>query len=1542
MTFGSLVPLIFLVGVPIIIILYMLKPKGITKVMPSLMLWKEAERNERSATFAKKLIRNILMFLEIAALLLLMFAAMSPAIKRGKSGQSKNTVIVIDTTGSMSFHVTNKETSKTRFDMAILDAKDYVEMTSGETSIITCGSRVQTEVSKSRDKLRLKKILSGIKPTDETGDICKAESVINSLEADKIIILTDADGAKTLESMAAKLGAEVRIYGEPVCNVGISQLSIRENEDGLYDIAMSYDVTGDSTAVFDVSLYDENGNLLEVRTVDTSEHESNTVLMLGKEVSGGYVKAQLSSIRYKNSQDKQDIQDGLDRDDTAYAVIDKNVDSDCYLVGAGNVYFEKAYTAATGKLVIKTTSDSDISKAEQGKNSIAIYDRADLVLKNVPRLIQGYSDSDSENVSGAMVTVKTGDLITDMSDYTFGAGDLSVLKTPEWAEPLMVIKSEDGTEKTVAYYGENNGVKCIVLGFDIRNSELPLMAEFPIFVADSVSYLSNEKMLQSTYISAGDVPGLNPSVGENAKISKIDSMGDHITDSGYSLSGLYKISDTDEEYFVVRYPALESDGSISAEGYGFAEKGGDTLRFSSLRWLCLLLDLIILIIDFLIYAIRNRVGAGLDLYVRIGLILLIVLALTGFSMPGRKKKTATIFVVDMSGSSLPRLGDMENYLRAVISGKPSGEKFGVVTFGRDAITDQFVSDDELLDVASKPEAGDTDIENAVRHAASMIPDDSIGRIVILTDGKETIGDVQNLQNLISDNNIEICARLFEDTVAKDVYIEYVDMPDKMASGDAYSMKITVYSSYPTDAVLKVWNKSEVQEEMNVSLSTGENTFVIKGVAGEEAIEEKRVSVEAKDDEVSENNEVITASIVETPGNVLLVSGMKEDSTGFEALLKGLNVRVTVVSAANAPESLMELLNYKTVILDNAYYTDMPEQFIESLEKYVKDYGGGLICTGGKESYAPGGYRDTILEEMLPVNCLPKGIDEAPSLALVMVIDCSGSMMDSGQYSDTGEAVGRSKIDVAVDAALEAVNNLSPKDYVGVLTFSDKFEWKQTIVKAEDKDKIKSTIEGIGIQGGTVIKPGLTEAAKEVSKVDAGVKHLILLTDGEGETKDFSDTVKYINDNNITMSTIAVGTDSDTELLENLARDCGGRYYYSDSSTDVPKIFVEEVYLSGTTYFKNGEFGISGSMSHDILSGLYQDGIANINAYIATTSKTESREIMSTSEEDPLLVCWQYGLGKTVAWTTNASGTWNEALAEMQDYAEMWKRILNYTSMESSIGKDTLSVYRRRGKLELNYIASEYSEDTVVEGIYTTPSGETRELMLTSDSPGSYTASFTPEGEGIYGMSIRRIENGETVASTTAIETIQFSDEYRKDISNSGFMEFISSNGRILEDDTKVFTKLKIKDRSKKNITGLLITLSVLLLLVDIFIRRFDIAGKLRHRRKTVPERQAQWHSKDKKRTSKTDLVEEVRESDGWSAPNDKNDVIEQTKLVSNENLSNVNPSNDDPSNVVPSNGKSTSVEKKRDGKKKNKKQETPVEEQLDTSALLKKKRDRNL
>lgn len=1523
MTFATLLPLIALVGVPVIIILYLMKPKGTRKVVPSLLLWKNAERNDQSMTFSRRFINNILMYIEILALLFLMLAAMSPAIKRGIGGSKKSTVIVIDTTGSMQFQ---DEAGKTRFEEAILDAKDFVETSSGEISIVTCGSNIEVLANGSQDKQKLKRILSNIKPTDTTGDISKAAGILNSLETEDIIIFTDGNGAEGLGEMAAGMSMDIKVYGESVSNAGITQMSMKKNGSGLYDIAIGYQHRGEEKASFDISLYDSDNSLIEVRSVEAEGDANNTILMMDKDIKGQYVRAELTGYS----------EDGLINDNIAYAVKSDSAEKPMYLIGVGNTYFEKAYMAFSGETIIKAASDSEIGEAD----AAAIYDRADLVNKSLPRLVQAYRPADSEQIDGAIVTVRTGNFISDMSDYTFGASSLNVLDCPEWAVPLMVVNAGTDKEKVVAYYGEENGVKQVVLGFDIRDSEYPLLAEFPIFVADSITYLTDESLVLSKYIKAGEFPELSPSVSSDMKIESVGLSGNIGAGqtADFNFSGLCKLSSGNniaqnssnkkDEYFVVRFPVSEGDGTVQTDSMSYITEAEYGVRFGSVKRVCLVIALILLILDWIIYMRRRVYVKKPELIWRIVLTALVTASIIGVVLPGRKNKITTIFVVDMSDSNIACLQEEESYLRNTISNMPHGDTFGIVTFGRNATTEQFVNGEaEYLGIATNPDGSATDIEGAVEYAISLIPDSRLGRIVILTDGKETVGDISLTKDKLKEKDVEICALMYENETSSDVYLQNVDMPDKLAAGDAYNVKVTVFSTYETDAAIKLWNGSEVLDSQEVHLSKGENTFIMKEIAGDEAIEERHLTVEAAGDTIMENNSMVAAALVEAPQKILLVSGMAEDSTGLSNMLNSLNKDVTVVSALNVPDSISGLLKYKTVILDNCSYRDLPEGFIAAIQPYIKDYGGGLICTGGKESYAPGGYKDTVLEEILPVDMTPKGIEEAPSLAMVMIIDCSGSMGQDGYDPVTGAPTGgRSKIDVAVDAAEEAVEAMNPTDYVGVLTFSDEFAWRQKIIQADDKDSIIEKIEGIGIMGGTVIKPAVKEGAESLSTTDTGVKHILLLTDGQGETQDYDDVIEFINDNGITMSTIAVGSDSDTKLLEKLADECGGRYYFSDSSSDVPKIFTEEVYLSGTTYYKNGDFELFVN-NGDLVSGLYTNGISHISGYIATTTKNGAREVITTSEDDPLLSSWQYGLGHSVAWMTNASGDWNSSLAGQDDYLEMWNKMLDYAEMDSDIGKDSVSVTKRRGKVEINYIASEYSEATEVVGVYTSPSGETEELILETGDPGCYYTGFTPKEMGVYSINIRRNEGDMTVASTTAIETIQFSDEYRKDISNENFKAFIELNGRMLEKDMEVFTKLKPSNRNRRDITTIIIILSIIMLLLDILIRRFDLSRVLLNRigsgaveaeRYTALNRR---NIKTKgKNTRKDQNLEGVQNIQSVAAPEAFEQII--TDVQFEEAVK----------------GKKN----KRDKNKKKMKKEEAAPVGLDTTTLLQKKKDRNL
>ena len=264
------------------------------------------------------------------------------------------------------------------------------------------------------------------------------------------------------------------------------------------------------------------------------------------------------------------------------------------------------------------------------------------------------------------------------------------------------------------------------------------------------------------------------------------------------------------------------------------------------------------------------------------------------------------------------------------------------------------------------------------------------------------------------------------------------------------------SNYNTDAVIGLYRGSMQLAENDVHLNKGSNRFVFRAQVDEKAgsgsMEGLRVEVEAQGDTCAENNVFNAYSIVEAPPKILVISGGNADISAFSSVLKAAGCNYSVVSALNAPKNIETMLEYKSIILVDTYIDDLPNGFLGNLETYIKDYGCGFICCGGDNSFALGGYRDSVLETVLPVDMQLISVNESPSMAMVMVIDRSGSM------AFTEENASITNLDVAVRAAEVAVDNLRNTDSVGVLTFDDEYHWQVKLQQVQDRAVIKEEIK----------------------------------------------------------------------------------------------------------------------------------------------------------------------------------------------------------------------------------------------------------------------------------------------------------------------------------------------------------------------------------------------------------------------------------------------------------------------------------------------------
>lgn len=1413
MIFESMWPLALLLAVPAVIILYLLKPRGKDYRISSVLLWEKMFRNQHSKTFLEKFIHNILMYLQILILILLVLALMSPYVHReGKGGG--NIILVLDTSGSMQHDAGDGGT--TRLEEAVGWAKELIAA-SGETSFsVLTNDCTGTELLAVgvKDKDSLYKVLDQVECCDGQGNLQGAEGVVETLrgtdaesggEPAEVIVLTDGNGAGQAMGFAEYFDAQVLVMGAAVDNVANNFLSYAEGEGGGDNILCASSITnyGDVRASMEISLY-EGKRLIEVKSLAVDAGETVLCFFREFEWRGEPLKSVVSGVSFAG----KEAGDSLEQDNTAYAVPTSAGRIRGVLIGKGNTYIEKAYQAATGESLTKVGSVDALSDAAQAPSpeegqTVHIYDAGESAGQGdgVSGMYFGDGRYVSDTVERVLLTVTECDLTSGLSASAIGVNETKVYDIPEWGTGFLWAG-----ESCAGYYGEHDGVKAVVVGFDIRESDFPLKAEFPVFMSNALHYLGDTSLLAQGIYMPGDKVLFHPQA--DFDVGLLEARTDK--------AGLYEVEAGDVmEHYVVRFAAQsQSDGRITAEGTGEDPSNDSRLVKRRLRNGALVLILFLMAAEWFLYVRQTRYRGKFYRVMRLIGTAMLFLALLGVAVSRRSGVNTTIFLADISDSNEQNLARMEEDLDQMLRNMPKGNQYGIVAFGKDSVVEQFLTKEHYFSrLMSLPDKTATNYEEALSRALAMIPSGGAGRVVILTDGRQTRGEIANTASALASRQVELLAHVYETAQGPDAYVEKVELPSLLYQDDAYSMTVTVVSNYETAAQIQLWTGTMQTESHDVYLNRGTNQFQFRQKVTGQNVESLQVRVVAQGDTCGENDAYHAYSVVESAPRVLLVSGMDEDSRQYENLLLGANCNYDRVSAINAPDTLEGLLEYKSVLLENVSLWDLPEGFLENIETYVRDYGCGLVCCGGEDSFCLGGYRESVLETVLPVDMELRGVNEIPSMVMIMVIDHSGSMgMDAGG--------GATNLDLAIAAAQAAVDQMRSSDYVGVITFDDTFAWVVEPTQASDRETIKTQIATIAEGGGTTIKPALQAALKGAAECDASIRHVILLTDGQGESGSYSDIASAYKKGGVTLSTVAVGDGSDAALLEKIAKDCGGRYYYSDMATDIPKIFAQEVFLSGDTYLQNGEFKLAASSRNDITRGLFEEGWPIIYGYVSATPKNTASVLIASEKDDPVLTIMQYGLGHTVAWNTDVTNRWTALFAGQEDYVQLWKRIIDYSVGNSSIGEDSVDVVTAGGYTNIIYRAQGYGEQTEVEAVYTDPDGNTRTVPLHATAPGRYEAKLDTDMEGLYSLSVRRIDDGNIMNAITTAAAVQYSDEYKFGVGTAAFTAFVERYGRMLEPGEDFWRQRRSAARERLDLTQWLILSAFLWFLMDIAMRRF--------------------------------------------------------------------------------------------------------------------------
>jgi len=907
---------------------------------------------------------------------------------------------------------------------------------------------------------------------------------------------------------------------------------------------------------------------------------------------------------------------------------------------------------------------------------------------------------------------------------------------------------------------------------------------------------------------------------------------------------------------------------------------------------------------------------SLALIFRSLVLLLIVCAIAGVQWIWSSEKLTVIYLIDQS-DSIPvakRQLMLEYAIQSVKSHrrKDRQDRAGLIVFGREASIEIPPLDENLPNI-SRPESyfGKTDatnLESALKLAQASFMEDSAKRIVVLTDGNQTLGSAEATAQRLSENGIGIDVVPVKLDTSTEVLVEKIDIPGYVRQGQTVDARVVINrfsatgKDEPVDGRLRVQrrigNQTEILADGPYTLDKDINVVPIPHKIETNAgytYEAEFIPTNESSDTIAQNNKATAFTYARGKGRVMLIEDISHPGD-FDALVQTLrrnDIEVDVRDTSNMFSSLVELQSYDSVILAGTPRTSGEEATkvvsfsndqIDMLVQSAQQFGMGILMIGGPEAFGAGGWTNSKLEEAMPVNFAIKNEKVIASGALAMVMHAS-EMAEGNHWQ---KMIGK--------AALDA---LGPQDYCGVVHYDmagDKWLWgeKTGMSKVgEEKSIMRSKINRMTPGDMPDFDSSLSLALKSLKIVPASLKHMIVISDGDPSPAT-NGVLSGYKAAKIKISTVAVGTHGAAghSELKRIATTTGGNYYVVTNPNALPQIFMREARRVAKPLVFEPEGGIIPFVNrpHEILSGI-SGQLPRISGFVLTEKKDSPLvevPILSPkpTEEDTasILATWTYGLGRTAVLTTDAGHRWAKDWANAPVYDQFFSQLVRWTMRPTNDdGKYSIATNIKDGRVQVIVTALDENDGYLnyleMGAIAVGPDLKPTNLTMRQVAPGRYVGELTPDQAGSYMLSI--IPGSNKPPITTGV-TIPFSDEYRVRQANMRLLEQLSERkptggtSGLLSDPLEADSMKELLGqdsyrtglppaKSLQDIWPIAVLIGATLFFADVFVRRVALdlglplrmlAAKLRGRGESKSDTERRERL-DRLRSSKSNVGEDL-------------------------------------------------------------------------------------
>lgn len=833
------------------------------------------------------------------------------------------------------------------------------------------------------------------------------------------------------------------------------------------------------------------------------------------------------------------------------------------------------------------------------------------------------------------------------------------------------------------------------------------------------------------------------------------------------------------------------------------------------------------------YAGLPKVRGTIALLMRLCLLGLIVMVLAEPRSVRSRDVMSIVFALDVSDSIYSPDDALKYVTQTVQTMRPKGksDQAGLIIFGKTPACELSPSMSFPFEAFnSQVDRGATNIEQTLSYAGALLPEEDQGKIVLISDGVQTEGTLSRILDDLKSRGVAVDVLPIDYSYSNEVWLERLDLPQGVKVGETYEAGMLVKSLNDGKGKLVLRENGNVIAEQEVEYKAGTNRYTVPITLRSTGYYEYTATIEVPkaQDSLSQNNTVLNYIFVEGEGKVLLVTDGSGDRRDWERLEKAIRDgehSVERIDGLDLPRDATSLMGFDCIVFVNVPHDQFDVQQLQAVRDAVYNLGSGFLMIGGANSFGPGGYHRTVIEDILPVSMDVSQKKVLPKGALAIILHtCEFPEGNTWGKRITKQAI---KVLGAQDEVGVLVYNVGPNMQAGE-------QWLFEMTPAANYERVVPLINGAQIGDMPSFQRTMEMGLKGLMKSDAATRHMIIISDGDPQPPTPA-LIKDFIDSKVSVSMVAIFPHGGLEIskMQSVAEVTGGRYYFPDDPNQLPAIFIKESKTLKRSMLQNKLFTPEVAFPSPILKGI--DSLPELKGYVITTAKghpamtilTAPPDAEDADAQDPVLSVWQHGLGKTAAFTSDFSSNWGEKWQNWSQFQPLVKQLLTDISRVKKDGHLRMSTHTSGGDAVI-VVEDFHPEEGFMDltAKLAGPNQKSETIQLKQVAPRRYQATVPLWGHGRY-HAIAQGLGGERKDLAFGGFIVPYSPEYLRFRSNRQTLQEVAdrTGGRVLSGDpTKddIYQHGRAPKRSSKPIFDWLLVALAILVPLDVAMRRIQI------------------------------------------------------------------------------------------------------------------------